>query len=714
MKTNRKAGKQFRIAAGAGALVMGACLASSGSAMAEEAKTAPKPAEPTVEPEVADYVNWVEFGVGGYFVKGDKAQFQQQKGVPAGALGGIESFHYEQPFQQKGIFKVDGRGILDNHDYDFKIELSHPDKGFVRAGYTEFRSYYDGLGGYLPSNGLIFQGAYGNLLAVDRTHAFFEAGMTLPDKPSVSFRYDLDTRDGTKDSTSWGTTALTPGGVQKKIVPSFRDLDETRHQFAVNAKHTLGNTEFGLGGLYEIQENQDQRNMMQNPNQGIASRWLRQDEGVKADLFNVHGFTDTKLNDEWEFTSGYSFSTLHSVLSGDRVDTWIATPTPLSTTDTRYTNLQGGSDLKQYVMNLNMMWSPSKDWHIIPSLRVEKDDLDGSATDNVLTGSAPVVKSPITSFASSDKGSLYVTEGLDIRYSGVTNWVFYGRAEISEDQANLNERFGANKTLPPTIFRETDWTRLWQKYAVGANWYPARTLNFGAQYYHKISDNEYTHNLDSTSNNPGPIPAASGDRYPAYLGRQIFDVDDVNFRVTWRPLTTLSFVTRYDFQLSRVNTKPDRLEEIESSENKRNMFGETVTWTPLNWLYVQGGGNYVLDATHSPVEELTGASSGVVLSSPNNYWTATGTLGFALDNKTDLQLTYGYYRADNYVDNSRVGMPYGSGAKQHEVSSTLQRQITRNLRWTLRYAFSSYRDETSGGALDYEAHGVLSSMQYRF
>jgi predicted porin len=370
--------------------------------------------------------------------------------------------------------------------------------------------------------------------------------------------------------------------------------------------------------------------------------------------------------------------------------------------------LGGGSDLNQYVMNLSLMNTPSKNWYIVPAVRVEKQDTGGIATDNAVTGAPAQVVSPATTFARSAKDALYVTESLDIRYTGITNWAFYARMEFSEDQADLSERFGANITLAPTLFRDTEWTRLQQKYTIGANWYPARKVNFAAQYYRKMSDNDYTHTLDSSVNTGG------GDRYPGYFGSQKFDVDDVNFRVTWRPMPLLTLVSRYDYQLSRVNTRPEGLPEIESGVSQRHMFGQSISWTPINRLYVQGSGNYVLDTTHSPVEDLTGAASGIVLSAPNKYWMASCIVGFALDNKTDLQTTYSYYRADNYVDNSAIGLPYGSGARQHEVGATLGRQITRNLRWTLRYAYSKYQDQTSGGALNYEAHGILSSMQYRF
>ncbi|MBC8097086.1 MAG: hypothetical protein H7Y43_14865, partial [Akkermansiaceae bacterium] len=84
------------------------------------------------------------------------------------------------------------------------------------------------------------------------------------------------------------------------------------------------------------------------------------------------------------------------------------------------------------------------------------------------------------------------------------------------------------------------------------------------------------------------------------------------------------------------------------------------------------------------------------------------------DDKTDLNLGYTYYRADNYTDNSTIGVPYGSGAEEHGATATLTRRINKNLRASLRYGYYTYSDESFGTSRDYDAHVVYTSLQYRF
>jgi outer membrane protein assembly factor BamA len=98
----------------------------------------------------------------------------------------------------------------------------------------------------------------------------------------------------------------------------------------------------------------------------------------------------------------------------------------------------------------------------------------------------------------------------------------------------------------------------------------------------------------------------------------------------------------------------------------------------------------------------------------NNYWTVNFSSDFVVDNKTDLNVAYFYYRADDYQDNSNAGLAVGTGAYEHGVSATLTRRITRNLKASLKYGYYNYEDAASGGFNNFEAHLIFASLQYRF
>ena len=126
-----------------------------------------------------------------------------------------------------------------------------------------------------------------------------------------------------------------------------------------------------------------------------------------------------------------------------------------------------------------------------------------------------------------------------------------------------------------------------------------------------------------------------------------------------------------------------------------------------------GSINYVWDQTDTPAAFATG-STNLVSNFENNYWNTSALAGYALTEKTDLQVQYTYYRADNYQDDSQFTQPYGADAEEHGVTASVIQRIRQNMIWTVKYGFFNYRDATYGGRNDYDAHLVYSSLRYLF
>jgi predicted porin len=137
---------------------------------------------------------------------------------------------------------------------------------------------------------------------------------------------------------------------------------------------------------------------------------------------------------------------------------------------------------------------------------------------------------------------------------------------------------------------------------------------------------------------------------------------------------------------------------------------------PWSRLSLQAGLDYVLSETKTPVSDYvpSGFTAAPILASQNNYWTVNFSSDFVVDDKTDLNLAYFYYQADDYQDNSSAGLAVGAGAHEHGVTATLTRRITKNLRASLKYSYYNYEDAASGGFNNFEAHLIFASMQYRF
>jgi len=653
------------------------------------------------------YVNWIEFGAGGFITDGNKAQFQQRHQTTGGAAGGINDFHYQATIATNTTLSVDGRALFDVNDYKLSLGVTREKLGYVRFSYTEFRNWYNGDGGYYPPSKNWYP-LKGDALTLDRGDISFEAGYTPEDAPKVTFKYAHQYRDGEKSSTIWGSTHPTSGALVRGLSPSFYDIDEHSDTFQLDAAHRIKTTDFGVGLRYESGKLNDTLKIDQFPGETVEQK-ITDKQGTTYDLFNVHTFTETWIKKNLMLSSGFSYSDLNNDFSGSRIygSDFDVSYAPNAQNGLGYYGLNGGSDMKEYVMDLNLLAKPTAHFSIVPSLRVLLEDSDASSSGFETLGLNPA--EPFTGNSSRD--ILDVRERLDLTYNGITNWVFYTRGEWTEGDGNLRENGGlgqVNGIGVPPIQRKTDDSRFFQKYSAGARWYPLRQITLDAGGYYKKNHYDYDNNLDSTPND-----AASANRHPAYLVMQDFETYDGNIRLTLRPWRTVTLVSRYEYQLSTIQTKPDSisdLDEVTSSRMTTHIIAQDVSWSPWSRLHLQTGVNYVTSYTKTPASDDTEA----ILNSQNNYWTVNFSSGLVLDDKTDLNLSYFYYRADNYNDNSSAGVPYGAGAEENGITATLSRRITEQLRLALRYGYYHFTDQTSGGHNDYDAHVLYSSLQYRF
>jgi hypothetical protein len=651
------------------------------------------------------YSNWIDLGVGGFWTGGNKAQAQTLRRASRGAFGGIEDFRYQAPID-KSTLTIDGRALFDQNDYKLSVDLRRDDLGYLRFSYDEFRTWSNGDGGYYPPTKQ-FYSLSDDPLALDRGNFTFEGGLTLKDAPQLTFKYTHAFRDGEKSSTIWGVTHPT-FNVTQGLAPSIYKIDEHSDAFQVDLAKTIKATDLGVGMRYEGGKLDNALRITQSPGEPGQQR-ITDQQTTTYDLFNAHAFSETRLRTNLVFSAGYSYSDLDNQLSGSRIygSDFDANYTPATQNGAGYYGLTGSSHLDEHVFNLNLKYKPTPTLAIIPSMRFSGQTLEAhSSGSQTLAANAPFPYG-----AHSDGNRFDVRERLDLNYTGLTNSTLYARGEWTQGGGDLHENGGqglVNGIGVPPVQRQTDDSRLFQKYSAGVRWYPTRRaiLDFGGNY--KIHHYDYDHDVDSTPND-----ALSVNRYPAYLVTQDLESYGGKTRLTLRLWQNVTLVSHYEYEMSTIHTKPDKisgLDEVESSKMQSHVFGQDASWTPWSRLNLQAGLNYVWSTTTTPASDYTRA----VLDAQNNYWTVNFSSTLVLDDKTDLNLGYLYYRADNYKDNSAYGVPYGAGAEEHSVTAGIVRRLRDNIRLFLRYGYYHYTDETFGGNENYHAHVVSCTVRYLF
>ena len=652
--------------------------------------------------------NWIELSAGGMLTHGDAAQAAQNQHVHQGAFGGIEDLHFQENLDKITTFTLDGHGIVDQHDYSFRLGVNRENLGYVKFNFENFRTWYDSAGGFFPPGDLHY--SIGNdALGLDRGEISFEAGLTLKDAPKVTFKYTHRYRDGEKSSTEWGAVDTVNG--TRSLYPGFYDIDEKADIFQLDATHHIKATDFGLGLRYENGTINNSLNTFSFPDDPSVQRHITDQQGTSYDMLSVHAFTETWIKKNLFFSTGFMFANLDNSFTGSRIygDDFNVNVIPNPLNGYGYYNLDGGSHQQEYVLNLNLLTIPLNSLTIVPSIRVQDENYNADSSG---TGSlSDFASEPFVSNSESDL--LEVRERVDLRYTGVTNWVFFAGPEWTQGQGNLTQNGGLtqiNGIGVPPVQIETDDSHFYQKYFAGARWYPTRRITLEAGAYYKDDRYNYDFLRDSTPNVP---PPASQNSYPAYLVLQNFQTYDGNLRLTLKLPENVTLVSRYEFQYSTIQTAPDPislLTQADSSKMTSHIFGQNINWTPWSRLSLQLGGNLVISDTKTPTSDYTQA----VLRSQNNYWTANFNANFVVDNKTDLNVGYFYYQSDNFEDNSTAGLPLGAAAREHGVTAALTRRLSQNLRLNLKYGYSNFDDVASGGHNSYEAHMLYSSLQYRF
>jgi len=715
-------------------LVFAGTLAAVG---ARGGTTDQKTVATATEEQPEEYKNWIELAIGGVITSGDRAQFEQEHRLPGDQVyGGIQDLHFEGTFDKNGTFSVDGHALWDFNDYDLTIELAKPNFGYIKAGYTEFRSWYDGNAGFFPHNDVFFNPPYPEM-HIDRGDAWVELGLRAPNWPEITIRYDHEFRFGQKDSTVWGDTTLTglvaPYNSTRKIVPSFRNIDEKRDIFSFEASKTFGNTDVLLGMRYEHNTNDYSLNMERGAGQLPPAvpppgqqRKVTQQQNDDVDLFSGHGIIETRITDNFWFTAGYSYTTITNDLSGTRIfgthwDEAFGQPVPtLGQRDHAFIDLAGMAQIKENLVNANLFWMPFENLAILSGFRYTHQNNDSEST---FIAEEPVPNTPPFTPTNPARGFHYglgipadgarnsdynlFAQRLELRYTGIKDWLFYFQGEWEEDYGSVNEF----QTIDEEVPLDKNTNALGQLYQVGATWNPSMRFSMAGQYFHRIASYE-----EDTFT--GIFPR---------LINQDWNVDDFNIRMTFRPklptcMGSLALVTRYDFVHTSIDgqwevaPQEDLLAELQTGEIKKHVISEALNWNPVPRFFLQANFSYVLNQTDTPANniELVPGGGPTVVNFRNDYWTVSSGIGYIIDDKTDFYADYYFYCANDYYNNAAVAVPYGMGSTENAVTATITRQLSRNTRLTLKYGFYDYRDETSGGHNNYRAHSLFSSLQVRF
>lgn len=667
------------------------------------------------------YENYIDFSAGYNLQSGDRPGFQKAFQRNKDGSIGIDDLFYTKQLNDDTTLKLRGHAIAGNADYLLDLDITKDDFGYLKFGYKSYRVWYDGSGGYWPTNGLRIQ-LYEEDLNLDRSNLWLEAGYNKPEAVNFVFRYDLLTKKGEKDSTSWMDTGLAVNAANTRyIVPTFLTFDETRHIVNATVSKSAEKTDWALGVRYDKGEYENGRYSRRTPFQPTTDRYVTAKEGQNYDMFQMRGSYVADMTEKIKLTTAVLRTKIDTVLSGSRIfgagydaDYTSNYPTRQQRDEGYFGLLPGNelgeSQMTQTVGTLSALYLPTETLRITPGFRFEKtqwNNLIEFEETNFSSSKAPLNEE---TEAESEKDWKTYAGSFDVRYTGMKDIALNFKADWSNSEGELKEEKIFEPGTPSQVIsidRDTELERGTQKYTATANWYVRPGTSVAAQYFFKARQNDYHATRDNT--------ISTSDRYPAYITKQDLETNDFNVRLTWRLSPTFRTVTRYDYQKTSIRTQDIGLAFQESMNSTQHILSETVSWNPVARWYLQGNVNYVNETLRTPAATLTGLAGGLVKNSDANYLNFSVSSGYAIDDQSDFFVDYMLYKAlGNYANNSALTVPYGTDSQMQTCSVGWSRRLDRRTTLSLKYTYAKNEDVPSGGTANYEANLFYAKLQYRF
>ncbi len=644
---------------------------------------------------------------GAALVDGDQPAFQQRYRQRKDGFAGLDELTVTRSSDDT-LFRFDARFLEGIDDYRLAGRFERFDAFYVQADFRSFRTYYDGSGGrFLPRDLAISW--FDENLALDRSFFALELGTLAPNRPQLRLRYERSTRDGAKNSIRWGDSNLAGNQTPRAFIPSYYLIDEERDVVTVDLGERTEQANWEVGGRYE-RTKIGNRHVARRRARENQDRYVTSQDGASTDLFAGHGFYERIFHEKLRASAGGMVTTIDTNVTGSKI--YGATPdADYSPTfarrqaqDVGYLGLAGQTRMRQYLGNLNAVYEPAKFWSIRPGVKYEhlRQDSGEGHTDTDFGGGAAGAAILRQMEVDSRNSWNEFSEELEIRYKRWADWVLDVRAQLNQGTGNLVEQSILLSNSARILDRETEYSRTGQRYIFNASWYARPGLTLAVQYNVRRKLADYEHRRDSTSN-----ATRSFDRYPAFLIDQDIESHDGNVRLSWRPKSMLSFVTRYAHQQSVITSTMDGLPQIRNGRLVRHIVTQSASWNPTARLYFTGAVNVTYDQLVVPPHRLT-------FNSDNNYTSATLGAGYALGKVTDLHLEANHYRADNVTDNPAVTLPLNAGQLSQSAFLTWVRRQNERLIYTARYGYAINRDGMFGGQNDFDAHLFYGKVQYKF
>jgi Planctomycete cytochrome C len=639
-------------------------------------------------------------------VQGDNKKFRELEGVPEGSGGGAKNFSMTEQIDPDEKFSVAGHALLPENDFKLVLALDKNDVGFVHGGFEQWRKYSDDTGGYYPG----FTPSSFSLnrdLHEDIGRAWIDFGLTLPDSPQLIFGYEYQFRQGSESTLAWGT--VNQGIIPKNIFPDVENVSEHTHIFKVDLTDEWKGWDIQdhvRVEIYHLGESRD--DVIAYTTGPVPDLVERVNQSVHytqgANTFRV----ERQITDWWLASVGSLLSRYDGTSSFNQN----AVDSSGAPAFGNYWNTAGITLARDSrVVSLASMFLPFKGLSFSTAAQGEWTHEDGFGKANLDSGdpAIPGLFFPFPGTVNASQNRTEYSENFDARFTRLPRTVLFAEARLRQESVGQFDE--ADNTLEPFQQRTDAHNHLYDARA-GFTTSPWSGAEWGAHFRRRDSVTRYDQLVDESF--------AGGDGYPAFIRSRDIAMNEIEARLVLRPVFWLNARLTYDWNASDYSSVTDSAIDpnlggivspgggVFAGRTTSDNFGLNLTFTPGRQFYFSGSFTYGYSRTST-----TPNASPEVVPYVGNTYTIGANAGYALNAKTDFNVTYTFSRA-TYGQNNTAGIPLGLDFTRHELLAGLTRQLTKRLSGALHYRFSQYSEPGSGNVNNFTAHGIFATLTYRW
>jgi hypothetical protein len=650
--------------------------------------------------DLAPMAGWIN-------VDGDKQKFRELNWMREGWNGGFENFLLQQQLDPDRRFTLEGHALRD--DYKITLSLDHAAGRFVRAGFQQYRKYYDDSGGYY-SSAVPPQFSLDRDLHLDLGKAWFEAGGIMPFGLQLTGGYEYHFKEGEKSSTSW-LPVDTPGGT-RNILPAAKAIDEQVHILRLDAGYEWAGFRLDDNFRFEFYDLKTrQTGAFVEAVNADASQIIR-DQQKSRNLANA--FKVEKQPLDWLLLSaGY----LYTRTDGDTA----FSQTPVNAAGQPVFGILWNGDgitLEQssHVFNANAQFGIWEQMTLSAGLQTDwsRQRVFGGANLDFGDPSDPLTLITNRARIEGEHDRFTSEEKLLLRNTQLPFTVLYAEMRFRQEEIDTFETQEESTGLNLSDFqRDTVADRDWKQYRAGFNVSPWTRMALSAYAQRRDHDDSFNHRLDEEPRGNSP-----GQGYPAFITARDNTVDEVGAKLVLRPSgwlkTTLGYkVVTGDYRTTTdsVAAGPDSSPggSLTAAEYDAHIYSFNATLTPWRRLHLFS--TFAFQDTRTLTADNGSAS---VAPWRGHIYSVLTSAAYVLNERTDLNLSYNFSNADYGQNNEAAGLPLGIDYRSHTLRAGVGRRFWKRYAANFEYVWSRYDEPASGGFNDYTANGVFGTLRVRW